>query len=162
MKSQRHLAIRKIILNEKVSSQEELLQKLNQQGFDLTQATVSRDLKEMQAGKKADPEKGSIFSLPDQSYSTDAGTVPDHSFLTAAIRSIHFANKLGVIKTLPGYAHSIAIAIDKAVRFEIIGTIAGDDTILLIPEEGIHRNSLKKALKTIFPGLEKNMFFPAN
>ncbi len=160
MRSQRLLAIKKIIQTEKIGNQEELLQRLTDQGFDLTQATVSRDLKALQAGKKADPEKGSILYLPGQSGSLQDYPSIDQSLLTSAFQSVQFANQFGVIKTIPGYANSVAVAIDKAGRHEIVGTIAGDDTILLIPQEGMDKNAVKKALQIIFPGLDDVIFSP--
>ena len=161
-KSQRLLAIKKLIQTEKISSQDELLQKLHKEGFDPTQATISRDLKALQVGRKADPDKGSIFSLPDQHQSLQEAPGLDQSFLTSAIQAIHFANQFGIIKTLPGYANSVAIAIDKADRYEIVGTIAGDDTILLIPAEGSEKKEVRKALRIIFPALKDSIFFPSH
>ncbi len=161
-KSQRLFAIKKLIQTEKISSQDELLQKLQKEGFAPTQATISRDLKALQVGRIADPEKGSIFSLPGQNQSLQDASGLDQSLLTSAIQAIHFANQFGIVKTLPGYANSVAIAIDKAGRYEIVGTIAGDDTILLIPAEGSERKEIKKALRTIFPALKDNMFFPSH
>lgn len=153
-------AIKRLIQSQKISNQEELLDHLLLQGFDLTQATVSRDLKLLQVGKKADPEKGTVFFLPEQqSVSEDMGSV-DTTLFTSAIKAVHFANQFGIIKTLPGYASSIAIIVDKAGRYEIVGTIAGDDTILVIPEQDISHNELKKAIQLIFPGLEEHAFKP--
>ena len=157
-KTQRLIAIKKLLRSEKIASQEELLKQLLQQGFDLTQATVSRDLKELQVGKKADPEKGSILVLPTQDISLQDTPSFDHSFLTTAIQGIRFVNQFCVVKTLPGYANSIAIIIDKASRYEMAGTIAGDDTILVIPDEGITTRELKQAFQLIFPGLPVDIF----
>ncbi len=156
-KAQRLLAIKKLLQNEKISSQEDLLQRLLELGYDFTQATVSRDLKELQAGKKADAEKGSILVLPSQNTSLQDTPPFDHSFLITVIQSIRFVNFFCIIKTLPGYANSIAIVIDKASRYEVAGTIAGDDTILVIPDEGINVKSLKLAFKAIFPGLSDDI-----
>ena len=151
-------AIRQIIREEKIGSQEELLQRLSKEGYDLTQATVSRDLKYLQAGKKPDPEKGSVFFLPEDDLPQDGLGVIDNRLLMAGIRSIHFANLFGIIKTLPGYASSIAVHIDRSNRHEIIGTIAGDDTILLIPGQDISHTDLKKAILAVFPELEDTTF----
>jgi transcriptional regulator of arginine metabolism len=151
-------AIRQIIESEKISSQEELLHRLSQEGYDLTQATVSRDLKFLQVGKKPDPEKGSVFFLPDADQAPDELDGIDNRLLMAGMRSIYFANLFGIVKTLPGYASSIAVHIDRSNRFEIIGTIAGDDTILLIPGQGITHADLKKAIQAIFPDLEETIF----
>ncbi len=82
----------------------------------------------------------------------------DNRLLQAGIRSIHFANQFGVVKTIPGYASSIAIFIDNAGRYEIIATIAGDDSILLIPNQNIKHEQIKKALQIIFPDLEEQIF----
>lgn len=157
-KSQRLLAIKRIISQEKISSQEELLSRLVDEGFDLTQATVSRDLKTLQIGKKPDQEKGSIFFLPDHEGALNNLGQVDTRLLQACIQAVHFANQFGIIKTLPGYANSIAIYIDNAGRFEIVGTIAGDDTILLIPEQDISHQDLKKALHIIFPTLDESIY----
>jgi len=157
-KTQRLQVIRRIISQEKISSQEELLHRLVSEGFDLTQATVSRDLKTLQIGKKPDLEKGSIFFLPEQENTGNDLHTIDARLLEACIRAIHFANQFGIIKTLPGYANSIAIYIDNASRYEIVGTIAGDDTILLIPEQDISHQEMKKALQVIFPTLDEMLF----
>lgn len=157
-KSHRLQAIQKIIGSEKISSQEELMQRLTQEGYDLAQATISRDLKFLQVGKKPDPEKGSVFFLPDRENLSDELGGIDSRLLMAGIRSIHFANLFGIVKTLPGYASSIAVHIDRRNRFEILGTIAGDDTILLIPGQDISHSELKKAMLAVFPELEEGIF----
>lgn len=155
-KSHRLQAIKKIISKNKISSQEELLNRLNEQGFNLTQATVSRDLRTLQIGKKPDHEKGSIFFLPEHEQLVKELDTVDTRLLEACIKSVHFANQFGIVKTLPGYANSIAIHIDNSGRYEIVGTIAGDDTILLIPEQDISHEEMKKALKVIFSSLEES------
>lgn len=124
----------------------------------MTQATVSRDLKLLQAGKKPDPGKGSVFFISEPENSSSPSETIDSRLLLSGISSVLFANNFGVVKTLPGYASSIAMHIDKHKRFEIIGTIAGDDTILLIPGQDIGHNQMKKALKFIFPELQDSYF----
>jgi transcriptional regulator of arginine metabolism len=157
-KSQRLSTIKKIIASEKIGSQEALLARLAEEGFKLTQATVSRDLKSLQIGKKPDPEKGSIFFLSEKDDSLRIDGQIDNRLLQAGIKSIHFANQFGVVKTIPGYASSIAIFIDNAGRYEIIATIAGDDSILLIPNQNIKHEQIKKALQIIFPDLNEKIF----
>ncbi len=159
-KTQRLLAIKKIIAGEKISNQEELLSRLSNVGFDLTQATISRDLRALQIGKKPDPEKGSIFFLPDHENTSHDFDHIDTRLLEAGIKAIHFANQFGIIKTIPGYANSIAIHIDNAGRYEIIGTIAGDDTILLIPDQDITHGEMRKALQIVFPTLDSIVYRP--
>ncbi len=157
-KNHRLQAIKRIITTEKIASQEELMHRLQAEGFNLTQATVSRDLKHLQAGKKPDPEKGSVFFISEPDSGLKINETIDNRLLLSGIRSVLFANNFGVVKTLPGYASSIAVHIDKHNRFEIIGTIAGDDTILLIPGQNISHYEMKNALRIVFPGLNEHYF----
>jgi transcriptional regulator of arginine metabolism len=144
------LAIRKIIEGEAISNQVELLKKLGKAGFELTQATLSRDLKYLQAGKRPDKEKGYVYVLPGNENET-ANAILEGSFPLNGFESLEFAWNMALIKTRPGYAGSIASAIDGLHAFEIMGTVAGDDTILLIPREGVSREDVINALAVILP-----------
>jgi transcriptional regulator of arginine metabolism len=154
-RTERLLAIRNIISTRKVSNQEELLSLLEEKGLTYTQATLSRDLKFLKINKISDNEKGYIYELPDLHHS------PGHdlaeSYAAQGFVSIKFANKLGVIKTLPGYAPSIASLIDMSSPFEIIGTLAGDDTILLVPHENVSEQDIINALILIIPELKNKL-----
>lgn len=152
MKTRTHrlLAIRKIIEGGAISNQVELLKKLGQAGFKLTQATLSRDLKFLQAGKRPDKEMGYIYTLPGNATEANP-TGPEGTFPLNGFISIDFAWNMALIKTQPGYANSIASAIDALDAFEILGTIAGDDTILLIPREGITREDIINVLAVLLP-----------
>ncbi len=149
-KTQRLLAIRRLIEKEAVASQDELLSMLKQEGFEVTQATLSRDLKFLEAGKVPDKEKGYIYVLPrgkqQNRQSVTMGNFPLNGFI-----SIEFARDMAVIKTHPGYAQSIASAIDEMDAYEIMGTIAGDDTILLIPRDDVGKEDIRNALALLFP-----------
>jgi len=151
-RTERLLAIRNIISSQKVSNQEELLEMLEKKGLNYTQATLSRDLKFLKVNKISDREKGYIYELPDQHH------IPGHelaeSYAAQGFVSITFANRLGVIKTLPGYAPSIASLIDKANPFEIVGTLAGDDTILIIPHDNVSDKDVINTLILIIPELK--------
>jgi len=153
-RTERLLTIKSIIATRKVSSQEELLSLLDKKGMNYTQATLSRDLKFLKVNKISDPEKGYVYELPDQHLISNeiAETYAAQGFV-----SIQFANKLGVIKTLPGYASSIASLIDKSNPFEIIGTIAGDDTILLIPQENVTEKDIINSLILTIPELKNKI-----
>ncbi len=144
------LAIRKMIDGESISNQEELLKKLGKAGFELTQATLSRDLKFLRAGKRPDREKGYVYTLPGNT-GNEQGSKVEENFPLNGFVSIDFAWNMALIKTMPGYANSIAVAIDGLHAFEILGTIAGDDTILLIPREGVLREDLKNVLTALIP-----------
>jgi transcriptional regulator of arginine metabolism len=153
-RTERLLTIREIILKNKVTCQEELMEFLEKRGLNYTQATLSRDLKFLKVNKIADSGKGYVYELPDQ-HSSAQDIVA--TYAAAGFISLQFANHFGVIKTIPGYASSLASLIDKATPFEIIGTIAGDDTILLIPRDSITENDIKNALALIVPELSERL-----
>lgn len=154
-KTQRLLAIRNIINACKISTQEELLLKLEQEGFNYTQATLSRDLKFLKVGKIADSEKGYIYFIHDGGFMQDnKPQVFADNGASGGFVSIKFAHNMAVIRTLPGYAASIASRIDAKAPYEIIGTIAGDDTILVIPVEGASRQDVINAIVLIMPDLK--------
>ena len=150
-RTKRLLEIRKLIRNNKISNQEELLKMLISNGFKYTQATLSRDLKFLRAGKIADDEKGQIYVLPGD---YDDEQIKDNEIKEAVSRgflSIDYTGNMAVIKTLPGFASGIAYRIDGMKAFEILGTIAGDDTILIISRDGISRQDLHRVLTTAIP-----------
>ena len=157
-RAQRIQMIKKIISDEVISSQDDLQNRLHELGCEITQATLSRDLKSLQVMKVSDVKSGYIYRLvgnvENQQNNTETSRL---DFLADGVVGIEFSANLGVIKTLPGYANSVAIMIDKANPFEILGTVAGDDTILLIMREGVGRNDLIQALKTLMPKLESKI-----
>jgi len=158
-RSQRIQMIKEIISEEVISSQDDLQIRLQELGCDVTQATLSRDLKSLQVMKVSDVKSGYIYRLAgngpvSQPNNLEASRL---DFIADGVVGIDFSGNLGVIKTLPGYANSVAIMIDKANPFEILGTVAGDDTILLIMREGVGRNDLIQALKNIMPKLESKI-----
>lgn len=157
-KTDRHQAIRKIITEDRIGSQEHLLDILRTRGFNLTQATLSRDLKLMQVVKIADGAEGYLYVIPGLVNSPPVPRDPERiNFLADGFRGIQFSGNLSVIRTLPGYASSIAAVIDNANPWEIIGTIAGDDTILVICKEGVSRSEILTTLIRIMPYLKEKL-----
>ena len=150
-KVKRLLAIKKIIGNQKISNQEELLKQLAEMGFNYTQATLSRDLKFLRVGRMASEEKGYIYVLPEERKYNEEET--EKELPVNGFQSLDFTNNLAVIRTIPGYASGIAYAIDNLKAYEILGTIAGDDTILIIPREEVSRGDLRNILALIIPQL---------
>jgi transcriptional regulator of arginine metabolism len=152
-KATRLLAIEKIINNYKIRNQEQLMNRLRKKGYYCTQATLSRDLKFLRVSKIADNQGAYVYILPGQKddflQTVNRGKLPLSGFL-----SLDFAQNLALIRTYPGYANSIAYLIDRAEKYEIQGTIAGDDTILLIPRDGVSKEDVKNCLILIFPELE--------
>jgi transcriptional regulator of arginine metabolism len=131
-----------------------LLQFLCEEGFTVTQATLSRDLKYLKVGKVPDGRGGYIYTFSDSAskVGSDKSLVDDFRM---GFISLEFSGNQGVVKTLPGHANSVAFAIDNLDIREVLGTIAGDDTILLIPRDGVSRNQMFQALQDHIPGLEE-------
>lgn len=154
-KVQRQLEIGKIIQEGQVHSQEEILATLKNRGYELTQATLSRDLKVLQVAKVPHPANGYVYTVPEIVREAGGEEQNRVNYLADGFKDIQFSGNLAVVKTLPGYANSIAAVIDQAKSWEIIGTVAGDDTILIIEREGISKNDLIQALKRIMPKLKE-------
>ncbi len=156
IKTQRLNVIRQLISDHKVGSQEELLNLLEQEGYSTTQATLSRDLKALKVAKRPDIEGGYAYVLPEDNDDREDGDGGD-VFPVSGLESIEFSGNMAVIKTRPGFANSIASVIDSHGPYEVLGTIAGDDTILLISKEGVSRPDVINALSLFMPGLKKKL-----
>ena len=157
IKTQRLNIIRQLITDHKVGSQEELLNLLDQEGFSTTQATLSRDLKALKVAKRPDIEGGYAYVLPEDNLDKEEGDSAGEVFPVSGLESIEFSGNMAVIKTRPGFANSIASVIDSHGPYEVLGTIAGDDTILLISKEGVSRPDVINALSLFMPGLKKKL-----
>ena len=139
----RQQAILEIIQFGPVYSQDELALRLREQGISSTQATLSRDLKALKISKV--PGEGYVVPARGRAMSAD--------FSTGILR-ILFSGNLAVIRTRPGLANAVAIVIDSQMVFPVLGTIAGDDTILLILREGSSVNEVLDALTPVFPEIK--------
>lgn len=145
------MEIRRLIANSNISSQDELMKLLGKKGYELTQATLSRDLKYLRVAKMPNDNEGYVYILPDKEQAVDEADWTSNSF--GVLVSIDFAQGMAILKTLPGHAGSIAYNIDHLSAYEVGGTIAGDDTILLIPRDGVSKSDLINMLKMRMPGL---------
>ena len=155
-KNSRLDAIKIIISSKEVGSQEELLQELLQEGYSLTQATLSRDLKQLKVAKAASMNGNYVYVLPNNTMykrMTEHHSAADMLSFNG-VMSLDFSGNLAVIKTRPGYASSVAYDIDNHSFDEILGTIAGDDTILLVLREGCTRANVIDALSLIIPNIQ--------
>ena len=156
-RTQRQLAIRKIIVSKEIDSQERLLAELRIHGFDLTQATLSRDLKSLKVAKMPHGANGYLYTLPDNLDRKKVESIGENNFLADGFLELNFSGNMAVMRTKPGYASSIAAVLDSANPYEVIGSVAGDDTILLIMREEITRNDLINSLLLIMPKLENKI-----
>jgi transcriptional regulator of arginine metabolism len=144
-------ALKMLISSMELGSQEEVLQALEKEGFKLTQATLSRDLKQLKVAKAASMNGKYVYVLPnDTMYKrfTRPRTAAE-MLQTSGFLSISFSGNLGVIKTRPGYASSIAYNIDNSDSPDILGTIAGDDTIFIVIKEGVSPENVVTELKPV-------------
>ena len=141
-KKQRLEMICEIISKENINNQDQLSRRLNEMGFAVTQATLSRDIRQLKVVKVHHNNGAYVYRLPDVNINSISNIrVSTHP-------KIEFSGNLAVIKTRPGYAMGIASDIDTHAPKEILGTIAGDDTILIIPREGFSRQSIIEALSS--------------
>lgn len=150
----RHKAIRKILSQNKVRNQEDLLMLLKREGFNLTQATLSRDMKSLQIAKTPAPDGGYTYMLP-RTTGVAVTNAPSREvkYLADGFVSLDFSGNMAVIKTKPAYAGSIAAVIDNVNSFEVLGTIAGDDTVLLVLREGVEKSDVIVLFENALPGL---------
>lgn len=154
-KADRLLAIERILASEDISSQAELLRNLKGKGIKCTQATLSRNLRQLGAVRKPGPGGRYRYSLPDGTSVKDFSV--DKLQVLPVITELIEAKGMILIRTLPGNASNTAIYIDNASRYEIAGTIAGDDTILIIPRDGISNHQVHTCLEIIIPGLHESV-----
>lgn len=146
--------IKKVIKNNRIESQEHLLDLLGEEGFGVTQATLSRDLKYLKVGKISDGRQGYYYALPGEEQKKESERNYADDFLRGYI-GLEFSGNLGVVKTLPGHANSVALALDNLDLKDLLGTIAGDDTILLVLREGTDAEVFSGQLKSKIPDLEE-------
>ena len=122
--------VKEIIKNNRIDNQDTLLELLREEGFNVTQATLSRDLKMLKVGKISDGWSGYYYSLPENDLVSES----EKSYIQDVRRgiiSIEFSGNVGVVKTRPGHANSVGFALDVLNLPEILGSIAGDDTIMM-------------------------------
>ncbi len=157
VKTSRLETLKVLISSMELCSQEEVLRALKKEGFTLTQATLSRDLKQLKVAKAASMSGKYVYVLPNDTMYRRVSTPRKASEMlaTSGFVSLNFSGNIGVIKTRPGYASSIAYNIDNSDIPEILGTIAGDDTILIIIREGSDTDELIQSLDTIIPITDK-------
>ena len=130
MKIARHAKILELIENYEIETQDELAQKLCDEGFNVTQATVSRDIREMKLTKIA-TEKGKQKYAVISSHDSEVSERMTRVFREAVIK-MDYAQNIIVIKTLSGMGMAVAVAMDNMQNNEILGTIAGDDTVFCV------------------------------
>ena len=156
VKNNRLEALRLIISSQQLGSQDELLSALQKEGFKLTQATLSRDLKQLKVAKAASMSGNYVYVLPNETMYkrvSSPNTIREMMKVPGFV-SINFSGNIGIIKTRPGYASSIAWNIDNSDIPEILGTIAGDDTIFIVIKEGIKHQDVIDTLSDVVSNMK--------
>lgn len=155
-KAARLAALRRIVETQKINSQERLISSLEMEGFKVTQATLSRDLKAINVGKVPNGKGGYLYAFAnaDTKAGSEANLVDD--FMRGFL-FIEFSGALGLVKTIPGHASPVAFAIDNLEIPEILGTVAGDDTILIVPRDGNSRNDILDGFRKKIPGFKEKI-----
>ena len=150
--------LRIILSRGEAGSQESILRELSRHGFDVTQATLSRDLSKIKAVKVPITQayRYNLPAHPHYQRKTSPSTMSDY-LRASGFESIDFSGNLAVVHTRPGYAGGLASDIDARSLPTIIGTIAGDDTVLIIMAEGTERQSLIDDLATVIPAIKSVM-----
>ena len=149
-KSERLNLIKRSVGEELIGSQEDLIVRLAELGVQATQSTLSRDFKEINISKMPHPDKGYIYVLSEKLGSdivTNVANIGD------AVLSIKFSHNIAVIATKSGYASAISVIIDGRKSKDIIGSIAGDNNIMLILHENAVREDVLAQMQQLFPAL---------
>lgn len=155
-KTQRLEAVKMLISSQELGSQEEVLQALAKEGFNVTQATLSRDMKQLKVAKASTLNGKYVYVLPNETMYKRVSTPQQVRTMMQepGFQSINFSGNMGVIKTRPGYASSIAWHIDNNDIPPILGTIAGDDTIFIVIKQGYTDREVIAALGNVVPNIK--------
>lgn len=154
-KNDRIEMLKMLISSNELGSQEEVLNALAREGFKVTQATLSRDLKQLKVAKAASMNGKYVYVLPNETMyrRVSSPRLTSEMMRMPGFLSINFSGNIGVIRTRPGYASFIAYNIDNGHIEDILGTIAGDDTIFIVVKEGVSQQQLVSKLSCVIQGL---------
>lgn len=155
-KKERLEILKMLISSQELSSQEDALKALQNEGFKITQATLSRDLKQLKVAKAASMNGKYVYVLPNETMYKRVTSPKKASEMAQSngYISLNFSGQLAVIKTRPGYASALAYDIDSGDLPGILGTIAGDDTIFVATKQGTTEEDISEALSMVIPGLK--------
>lgn len=155
-KNDRLETLRMLFSSQELCSQEDVLRALRIEGFNVTQATLSRDMKQLKVAKAAMANGKYIYVLPTETMykRVQKPMTAREMLLSSGFVSITFSRNMGVIRTRPGYASSIAYNIDNSRIKAILGTIAGDDTIFIVLAENAEHSEVIDALSYVIPDIK--------
>ena len=145
-KAERHTAIRELVQQHRVSSQEQLRELLLERSVDVTQATLSRDIRELRLVKIPDPEGGTYYTLPPEAWDQRP---PIARLLPTLYVGAEGTGNLIIVRTLAGGAQAVAEALDWEEWPEVMGTLGGDDSILIVLRDAKHLNTILTRLDAL-------------
>ena len=149
-KKARLQAIRKIVSMNSLESQEELLKELKEEGFISTQTTLSRDLKQLRISKVRERSGLSVYALPREGQFEPVPTLEE---INQTKWRLNFSGNLMVVHTPPGHASMVAYDVDNLKHPNFLGTVAGDDTVIVVLAEGVDREEAGFIIRDLFPKL---------
>ena len=149
-KKSRLQAIRKIVSQNNMESQEELLEALRAEGYNSTQTTLSRDLKQLRISKVRVRNGRSVYALPREGHFEPVPTLEE---INQTKWRVNFSGNRMVLHTPPGHASLVAYDIDNIKHTTFLGTVAGDDTVIVVLAEGTDREEAGKIVRDMFPKL---------
>ena len=145
MRSRRLTILSKLVSGRRYSSQEELAKALEREGMSVTQATLSRDLRSLGVIKRPDANGRASYELPGPA-TEQLDRSRQQLDLRAFVNEVKVAQNLAVVRTPPGHANAVGRAIDLQVSADVVGTVAGDDTVLVVLEDSPAARRFKKEL----------------
>ena len=151
-RARRQTAIRELVRSRVISTQDELVEALGERGFSVTQATLSRDLRDLHIGRV--PSDEGYRYVAAEADGVGGAAAPDTRLMLASIAPLEVvgvtANEmLVVVRTLPGRAQGVAALLDRVALDEVLATIAGDDTVLVVPSSVRRTDALRRLLEEL-------------
>lgn len=151
MKKNRQEKLLELISRYEIETQDDLIERLRENGYNVTQATVSRDIRELQIAKMTTGRGTYRYVLP--KHAAPAPAVSFSAALIESIVSVEFAQNLVVLKTYPGLASAVAGGIDRMKVSQILGCVAGDDTILVVTQDTDCARMLSEQVHDLLRGI---------
>ena len=148
-KVQRQQAIAKLIAKHAVTNQPQLVELLAEEGITATQATVSRDLEDLGAVKVRVPGGDTVYAIPEYEPQRIAPEDQLRRVMGEWVAEVRHSGNLVVLRTPPGCAHVVASALDRSGLDGILGTVAGDDTLLGVAEDGMGGDAMRDRLREL-------------
>jgi len=137
-----------LLADEAITSQEQIVDHLAEQSITATQATVSRDLEDLSAIKVRIPGGASAYAIPDHPHEHVVPSGHLRRIFSEWVVGVDSSSNIVVLRTLVGSAHVVASAIDRSGLEEVLGTVAGDDTLMVVAAEGHSGRSVAELFRS--------------